>query len=615
MGAPSDASWFSTLILLTTTYRGWFALVIFFGLAQAYAIRVTMSVAVIDITKEFGYSSAQQGQLLSAFYIGYMLPQMGAGWLAGRFGGFNILLFGILAPSVLTMLTPAFAGSFGGLVALRILTGLTEGVTYPALHVMLAAWCPQAERATLLNVCWSGAYFGTATTFPLAGAIAGGTLALPLIGSGWRAVFYVQGALGVLWAALFLGVCASSPEAHRAISEDERAHILETRGGGKVGAGGAGVVPWRALLTNPTVWACAAAHVAHNYAFYLLLSEMPTYLKYQLGFNLANAGAVSVLPYLACFAGANIGGGIGDALIARGTPTLLVRRAWFAVGELLPAAALVTAGFLSDATVVIVLLTLSVGISGISQTGYACTPLDVAPHLAGVWMCVRARARASGALDGAALTQHPPDSLPQGLSKHVCDDPGHRRAAHHGVARRRRGARHLGALAERLLPLGRHLRLGSDGVRARRARGRGPAPRLRRGLLRGRGRGRGRGEQHRAAQVIVFLREGGGEGSSEAVGCRFNLKLRHNLSATFPPSPRCAPAFRAFRSTAIFRSLLRACFCITLRPAQCCVRAWASRYGARPPGSRRCGAPRAAARRAARPPPRPRRSASISLRR
>lgn len=145
-------------------------------------------------------------------------------------------------------------------------------------------------------------------------------------------------------------------------------------------------MPWRALVTNGAVWACVAAHFAHNYAFYLLLSEMPTFLKYQLNFNLASAGAVSVLPYLACFAGANLGGGLGDALIARGTPTLFVRRAWFAAGELLPAAALVTAGFATSASTVVVLLTISVGISGISQTGYACTPLDAAPHLAGVWM-------------------------------------------------------------------------------------------------------------------------------------------------------------------------------------------------------------------------------------
>ena len=375
---------FSLLHLLFTTWRGVFAVVIFLGLAQAYAIRVTMSVAVVDIVKEFSYSSGQQGLILSAFYIGYMLPQLGAGYLAGRFGGFAIVLFGILAPSVLTMLTPPAAGNFTALVALRILTGLVEGVTYPALHSMLAQWAPATERSTILNVCWSGAFLGTATTFPLAGAIAGGTFSLPLVGSGWRAVFYVQGAFGIMWAVLFLATCASSPEKHKLISPEERDLIVSGRSGDS--HSDEGDVPWVALVTNRTVWGCVAGHVAHNYAFYLLLSEMPTYLKFQLGFNLANAGALSVLPYLACFVGANVGGSVGDFLIARGTPTVLVRRLWYSVGELFPALALVTAGFVQSPSVVIALLTISVGVSGISQTGFACTPLDVAPHLAGVWM-------------------------------------------------------------------------------------------------------------------------------------------------------------------------------------------------------------------------------------
>ena len=77
---------------------------------------------------------------------------------------------------------------------------------------------------------------------------------------------------------------------------------------------------------------------------------------------------------------------MGDAAIARGVPTVFVRRLWYALGELVPAACLVAAGFVTDAAVVVVLVTLSVGVSGISQTGYACTSIDVAPHLAGVWM-------------------------------------------------------------------------------------------------------------------------------------------------------------------------------------------------------------------------------------
>jgi MFS family permease len=345
-----------------------------------------MNVAVVDIVKEYNYTSSDQGIILSSFYIGYMLPQLVAGYLAGRFGGFPIVLFGILVPSILTLITPYFAGTVISLVAVRILTGLAEGVTYPALHSMLAEWAPEAERSTLLNVCWSGAFFGTATTFPLAGSIANGNLVLPVIGSGWKAIFYSQGCLGIAWAVLFVLTCASTPARHRWISAAERELIEKGVTVKSMSSAGKGRVPWLALLTNRAVWSCVAAHFAHNYMFYLMLSEMPTYLKYQLGYDLAKAGAISVLPYLACFVGANVGGGISDYLIAQGTPKLFVRRLWFALGELLPATALISAGFIHSPTIAIVLITISVGVSGIAQSSYACTPLDVAPHLAGPWM-------------------------------------------------------------------------------------------------------------------------------------------------------------------------------------------------------------------------------------
>jgi enoyl-CoA hydratase len=63
-------------------------------------------------------------------------------------------------------------------------------------------------------------------TLAFAGAIDGGSV--PLI-SGWRSGFYLYGAFGVGWAALFWLLCSSSPETHSFVSAEERAHIIATR--------------------------------------------------------------------------------------------------------------------------------------------------------------------------------------------------------------------------------------------------------------------------------------------------------------------------------------------------------------------------------------------------
>lgn len=84
-----------------------------------------------------------------------------------------------------------------------------------------------------------------------------------------------------------------------------------------------------------------------------------------------------------------MGGAAGDAAISRKVPVLLVRRTAFFFGEVLPALGLVAMGFCDAEVPIVTLLTLSVGILGISGVGYACTPLDIAPKLAGTIMGVQ----------------------------------------------------------------------------------------------------------------------------------------------------------------------------------------------------------------------------------
>ena len=45
-------------------------------------------------------------------------------------------------------------------------------------------------------------------------------------------------------------------------------------------------IPWCGILSSPAVWAIAVAHVTQNFGFYVLLTELPTYLKNVLGWDL-----------------------------------------------------------------------------------------------------------------------------------------------------------------------------------------------------------------------------------------------------------------------------------------------------------------------------------------
>ena len=405
-------------VLLCTTQRGILSLLSFLMLFQAYAIRVVMSVAIIPIAKEFAYDDNAAGLVLSSFFIGYMMLQIPAGTLGAWYGGRRIFALGILLPSLLTALTPLLAGNLTALVALRIITGLTEGVSYPALHALMGRWVPAAERSFLLGVMWSGAFMGSALTLPVAGALCS-TL-------GWRSAFYFYAALGVAVAALFWALTADSPETHPRIAQEEADYIVAHRkehkaaaaapadedaaggsapllpedaaaahssgsGSGSSGSssgalGQASPVPVLRILLCPPALACFAVHTTHNWTFYLLLTWLPNYMKARLGLDLEASTGLAVLPYLACFVGSTVGGSASDWLIARGWRVVTVRKATLVLGEMVPAAALVAAGYTTDVATAIALLTVAVGFNGMAQTAYACTPLDIAPHLGGVLM-------------------------------------------------------------------------------------------------------------------------------------------------------------------------------------------------------------------------------------
>ncbi len=57
---------------------------------------------------------------------------------------------------------------------------------------------------------------------------------------------------------------------------------------------GCGDIPWSGILTSAPVWAIVVAHSGNNFGFYLLLTEMPTYLRTILGFPIEEVGEEAI---------------------------------------------------------------------------------------------------------------------------------------------------------------------------------------------------------------------------------------------------------------------------------------------------------------------------------
>lgn len=68
--------------------------------------RLLMSVAIIPMSEEFGWSLTEKGYILSSFGIGYITTQVGGGHLAKLYGYENVLTCAVFVWSMATVMTP-----------------------------------------------------------------------------------------------------------------------------------------------------------------------------------------------------------------------------------------------------------------------------------------------------------------------------------------------------------------------------------------------------------------------------------------------------------------------------------------------------------------------------
>eukprot|EP00056_Hartaetosiga_gracilis_P007296 m.106573 g.106573 ORF g.106573 m.106573 type:complete len:542 (-) comp12676_c0_seq1:125-1750(-) len=368
--------------------RYWLAFYAFLGFFNVYALRVNLSVAIVEMSKHFDWNNSQTTMILSSFFFGYICTQLPGGWLGTKFGGKYVFGFGVLCTTLLTLLTPLASNSIPALIALRVVEGLGEGVTYPAMHSIWAKWAPPAERSRLATLSYIGAYMGTIVSMPASGALSASHFL-----DGWPSVFYVFGTLGFLWFVMWMYFAADNPSKDKWITDSERDYIegsiIRTQGKDDNVS-----VPWKGIFSSLPVWSIVVNHTTNNWGFYTLLTCLPTYLNDVLHFDISSGGGLSALPYLSLFIIAFLSGQIADTLRSKGYSTTIVRKGFNTLSYTLGAGFLLLCGYTSTfdhssswkKTAAVAFLVVANGSLGFALAGFNVNHLDISPRFAGVLM-------------------------------------------------------------------------------------------------------------------------------------------------------------------------------------------------------------------------------------
>src|SRR5580698_1430350 len=170
------------------------AAMLFVTVAINYLDRSNLSVASIELAKDLKLDPVHLGIIFSAFGWTYALFQIPGGWLVDRVGA-RPMYAAVCGLWSLATMAQGLAHTFLILLGLRLLLGLFEAPSFPICSKLATSWFPEDERAAAIGFYTAGQYAGLAfLTFVLFRAQA-------LLG--WHYVFFITGAIGLVWAAFW----------------------------------------------------------------------------------------------------------------------------------------------------------------------------------------------------------------------------------------------------------------------------------------------------------------------------------------------------------------------------------------------------------------------------
>ncbi len=380
--------------LRATRTRYWvivFAIVL--GFIQ-YIDRVCISQAAPFISKDLLLSDKQMGIVFSAFTFAYAMFEIPTGWLGDKIGARKVLVRVVLWWSFFTAAT-GWMWNFASMVATRFLFGAGEAGCFPNLTKAFSAWLPTRERTRAQSLMWMGARWG--------GACAPLLVVVVMAFVNWRRAFLAFAMLGVAWTILFFRWFRDNPRDHKSVNAAELELLKEN----EQNVASHSNVPWRKILSRPTVWLLGAQYFCLSFGWYFYVTWLPTYLKDARGMEIKSnammkwladllegslspemtlkilSAALAGIPLLFGGVGAFVAGVISTRLIARTGRVTLIRRMFGVVGFTGASALLMTSFYIRDPLLAMLSMGMASFFNDVTMPGSWTGCMDIGGKFAG----------------------------------------------------------------------------------------------------------------------------------------------------------------------------------------------------------------------------------------
>ena len=308
-----------------TNYRWMLAFFAMLMVFMNYVDRVNLAVGAPSIMKELHFTKVDLGFFSTVFFLSYALFQIPSGRLAEYFGHRKIVPLSLAWWSIFTSLT-AVCHTYGGWVVVRALFGIGEAPCYPGLNTGIFNWFPKRERGRAVGMMLLGSKIGPVFGIP--------ACTLLMIHYGWRSIFWVCGAIGLVIALAYYLLIRTYPHESPFVNQAELEHIADGQPVAKPTAAPK-KAPWGEFLSSPQFWCLGIQLGTANFVSYVFIAWLPVYLLEAHHFSLKAMGFAAAIPEGSFALGNIVCGLLTDYLIGNKLATSKAR-AWFGgIGQLM----------------------------------------------------------------------------------------------------------------------------------------------------------------------------------------------------------------------------------------------------------------------------------------
>lgn len=358
--------------------RSWILVMLIFLGVVTFLDRINITVAGSAIMKDLNLTPDQWGWILSAFILSYGLMQIPMGAMGDKRGHRSTLALIVLWWSAFTAFT-GMAGGFVSLILIRFMFGIGEAGSSPCSTGVISRWFPKKEVGKAQGFIWAASRMGGALT-PF--------IVLPVITYlGWRAAFYILGAVGVIWSVVWYLFYRNQPKEMRGISleEIEEAPVTHMQVSTQKVS-----IPWKSLLGSKQFWLILSMYFFYAFGSWFFFSWFPTFMELGRGFEKNELTYAIAIPFVMSMIGNISGGYLTDKLSAK-YGLKVGRKALGSSSLIVSAVFMFLAAFIPGKMQVFIFLSLAFGI------------IDL--MLPSAWaLCIDLGKKYSGAVSGAMNT-------------------------------------------------------------------------------------------------------------------------------------------------------------------------------------------------------------------